>query len=106
MRPNASTVAEVGLLAAATTPISCSKGATKHQIKINKDSANSGSIALTVKSAGATVEEIIYDEFGAAIVFNAASSTAKTYIIEGSFDFLYLTPTGLNGTYKYSYSAW
>ncbi len=92
--------------AAQTYDIFCDPNATKHQIKIDKDGGTSGTIALTAKVAGATSGETVYDNLGAAIVFNLASSTAQTYVIEGVFDSLILTPSTLNGTYKFNYCGW
>ena len=106
MRPNASTVAESGLLAAAITSIVCSKGATKHQIKVNKDGGTVGTLTLTAKAAGAATAETLYDQNGAAIVFNLASSTPQTYVFEAVLDSIIITPAGLDGTYKYEFAEW
>lgn len=95
-----------GIAAGTTTTIFCDPNATRHQIKINKDGGTSGTLALTAKTRGADSAEVVYDQYVAAITFNLASSTAQTYIIEGNFDELIITPTALNGTYKYTYAAW
>ena len=95
-----------GIAAGTTTTIKCDTSAVKHQIKINKDGGTSGTLALTAKTRGADAAEVVYDSTGAAISFNLASSTAQTYIIEGAFDSFIITPTTLNGTYKFHYAAW
>lgn len=97
---------ESAIAAAQTYEIFCDPNATKHQIKIDKDGGTSGTIALTAKVAGSTSGEVVYDNNAAAIVFNLASSTAQTYVIEGVFDSLILTPSTLNGTYKFNYCGW
>ena len=94
------------IAAATTTQIFCDPNATRHQIKINKDGGTSGTLALTAKTRGADSAEVVYDQYGAAITFNLASSTAATYVIDGSFDEFIITPTTLNGTYKFHYCAW
>ena len=95
-----------GIGASVTTSIYCDPNATRHQIKINKDGGTSGTLALTAKTRGADSAEVVYDQYGAAITFNLASSTAATYVIDGSFDEFIITPTTLNGTYKFHYCAW
>lgn len=96
-----------GVGAAVTTQIAPDGNAVNWSIKINKDGATSGTIALTAKSPDATTAEVVYDNYGAAVVFNAATSTSATYYAYGKpIDALILTPTALDGTYKYSFSQW
>jgi len=96
-----------GVGAAVTTQIAPDGNAVNWSIKINKDSATSGTIALTAISANATTAETVYDSYGAAVVFDAATSTAQTYYFTGKpVDLVILTPSALNGTYKYSFSQW
>ena len=92
--------------ASTTTTIFCDPNATTHQIKINKDGATSGTLALTAKSAGSATAETMYDQNGAAIVFNCASSTAQTYTFNNALDAIFITPSALDGTYKFTYSCW
>lgn len=89
-----------------TTVIFCDPNATRHQIKLNKNTATAGTLTLTGTILGADTAETIYDQFGVAIVFNHASSTAQTYVIDGVFTSFTVTPAGDNGTYKYHYSGW
>lgn len=95
------------ILAGTTTTITADPNMVNWSIKINKDGATSGTIALTAKSPDATTAEVVYDNYGAAVVFNAATSTSATYYAYGKpIDALILTPTALDGTYKYSFSQW
>lgn len=95
------------ILAGTTTTITADPNMVNWSIKINKDGATSGTIALTAKSPDATTAEVVYDNYGADVVFNAATSTAATYYAYGKpIDALILTPTALDGTYKYSFSQW
>ena len=94
------------IAAGTTTTIKCDPSAVKHQIKINKDGGTSGTLALTAKTRGADTAEVVYDHNRSALVYDLASSTSESYIIEGNFDELIITPTALNGTYKYAYVGW
>lgn len=90
-----------------TTSIGTDANMIGWSIKINKGTATTGTIALTAKSPGASIAEVVYDSYGAAISFNAASSTAQTYYFIGQpVDMVILTPTTLNGTYTYTFSQW
>lgn len=90
-----------------TTTIPLDPNSTGWCIKLNKDTATAGTLTLTAVSPGATTAETVYDSYGAAIVYNAASSTAQTYSFNGQpVDSVIITPAGLNGTYKYSFAQW
>ena len=96
-----------GVGAAVTTQIGGDSNMVNWSIKINKDGATSGTIALTAKSPNAATAETVYDSYGAAIVFNCASSTPQTYYFTGKpVDLVILTPSALDSTYKYSFSQW
>lgn len=95
------------ILAGTTTTITADPNMVNWSIKINKDGATSGTIALTAKSPNAATAETVYDSYGAAIMFNCASSTPQTYYFTGKpVDLVILTPSALDGTYKYSFSQW
>ena len=101
------TTATTEVAADVTTNIGTDSNMIGWSIKINKGTANSGTIALTAKSPGASTAEVVYDSYGAAISFNAASSTAQTYYFNGQpVDMVTLTPSTLNGTYTYTFSQW
>jgi len=92
--------------AATTKTIAVPENNTKHQLTLYKDSATSGTIAVTFKALGSTDAETLKDAYGAAVVFNCASSSLQTLELEGVISDIILTPTALNGTYKCSYVGW
>jgi hypothetical protein len=76
-------------------------------VTIEAGTATTGTLAVTVKGPGSDTAETAYDAAGNAIVYNFASSTVQTYPFTNKpIDMLILTPSGLDGTYKYSFSQW
>jgi hypothetical protein len=99
------TTNEQTVAAATITNVGTDKNCVSWSIKIGAGTATSGTVAMTAKSPGASSGEVVYDEFGSAIVFNAATSTAQTYYFSNKpVDMVILTPTALDGTYTYSFS--
>ena len=99
--------ADDGIASGVTTVIKVDPNATGWSIKINKDGATSGTLALTGKSPGASTAETVYDQYGVAISFDCATGTSQTYrFADQPMDEVIITPTTLNGTYKYSFSQW
>ena len=89
-----------------TQTITVPENNTQHQLTLNKDGANSGTIAVTFKALGSTTAETLKDIYGAAVVFNCASSTLQTVRFDGAISEIILTPTALNGTYQCDYAGW
>ena len=93
--------------AGVTTQIGTDSNMVGWSIKINKGTATVGTLTLTAVSPGATTGEACSDDTKAPIVFNCATSTAQTYFFPFQpADLVIITPSGLDGTYKYSFSQW
>jgi len=95
------------IAAAVTTQIVPDENAVSWSIKVNKDGGTVGTLTITAISKGAATAETVYDSTGTPIVFNLATSTAQTYyFLNTPVDKVIITPSGLDGTYKYSFAQW
>ena len=93
--------------AGVTTNIGTDKNMIGWTLTITAGTATEGTLAVTALGPGSDDAETVYDGAGNAIVYNFASSDTQTWPFTGKpVDMVILTPTGLDGTYKYSFSQW
>jgi len=98
-------VAKTGLQTVAqdvTIIIACDPNAVKHFLTMKAGTATAGTLTLTATPSSVGAAETVYDPYGAAITQNLATTTQKTYVIEGNFDSLTIACASSNGTYKYA----
>jgi hypothetical protein len=83
--------------------IACDPNSVKYFLTLKAGTATAGTLTLTATPCGVGASEAVYESDGiTAITQNLATTTQKTYVIEGSFDAINVACAGSNGTYKYA----
>ena len=69
------------------------------QLKIDKGTSTTGTVAVTILTLAGTTYETLLDSVGAAVVFGV-SSNASTYRFTADIQAVKLTPTSIDATYN------